>query len=730
MSMSAAGDDDLFAGYRPPGWPFWNTEASDCTPPVDPLVKECFDEMAQFYLDAARRLPIADIPHLASCLSERGLAIGLCDPVTNILLTTIYAFALDKEDFPGLILQASKEEALKQTNDKLTFVNAIHRSRLGLINFMLCYFRYLSYDEAKQCLTMAGHNLPLAVILVEKACGSSLSHPDPDSATTKVALEKASYSAWCSAPKNLVHLMTSKYEPSVVDTIKQVLCYSTQLSKQRVIQICDLLRQPFSRPPPLPMLTPRTFRDSNGQVTTTFVIDTHLFPSPAVLQDGASMAIITSSTRTSHGGTVPLSTSLTKATRDIVYDRSWRQQITTWFLRMSLLDTMHELYIKALAQLPMHALHRFHLIRAVLTAGHTYGPMAHPVANIMFNSIWYDALFPFCQVDTQAADILDPRCMSRVESRSLDAIVALICKSDRVQMRDALVKLCKDRRDLKLWSQDFRLVQRNIDALLQAAKHPQPDAYAAFIKGLTMDVVGVMRDLMMMDEVISDDAVHQLKDMITKIAAARGIAAWVHAPALSESTLERLSPMRSAFKTQQDYVRGKLEILLGDYSLREGQKYHVGLICGVASQIYYNSIQCYHVNFLANMDIVVPNAATPTPMHKLFFAEFWNQVDQRIEESTKPPICCVVQDYRKHFGRCNVCESTSSTLVHPPSCGYFMAIEGTVFPSAERLRESDLESDQGMLDIDFIYFDAAKNDFEFAVMREKSKATQVRPCGI
>jgi hypothetical protein len=315
------------------------------------------------------------------------------------------------------------------------------------------------------------------------------------------------------------------------------------------------------------------FRDINGQVTTTIVIDTNLFPATAVSQYGASMAIITYSTRTSQGDAVPLSTALTETTQRLIYGRSCQDKITDWFLRMSLLHTVHELYLRALARLPMHALHQGHLIRAVLRAGHAYGPMADPVANIMFNTIWYDALFPFCQVDTASADILDSRSMSRVESRSLDAIVALICKSDRVQLRDALVKLCKDRRDLKLWSQDFRLVQRNIDALLQAAKHPQPDAYAAFIKGLTMDVVGVMRDLMMMDEVISDDAVHQLKDMITKIAAARGIAAWVHAPALSESTLERLSPMRSAFKTQQDYVRGKLEILLGDYSLREVFKY-------------------------------------------------------------------------------------------------------------------------------------------------------------
>jgi hypothetical protein len=310
--------DDPFAGYCPPGWPFWNTEAGDPVPPVDPLVKECFHEMSELYLDAARRLPIADIPYLASCLSQRGLAIGLCDPVTNILLTTIYSFALDKDHLPGLLLNA--EEALQQTNDRLTFVDAIHRSRLGLIQFMTCYFRYLTYDDAKQCLTVAGHDLPLAVLLVHKSCGSLLGHPDPDSATTKEALKQAAYSAWCSAPQNLVHLMTSRCQR---DIVLDVLRNTNQLSADWVYKICNFLRHscsPPQPPPPVPTITPRTFRDSNGQVTTAIIIRKDLFPAPAIIsQDPGSMAIIISPTRPSLNGdtTIHLSTALAK---EKVYD--------------------------------------------------------------------------------------------------------------------------------------------------------------------------------------------------------------------------------------------------------------------------------------------------------------------------------------------------------------------------------------------------------------------------
>lgn len=79
----------------------------------------------------------------------------------------------------------------------------------------------------------------------------------------------------------------------------------------------------------------------------------------------------------------------------------------------------------------------------------------------------------------------------------------------------------------------------------------------------------------------------------------------------------------------------------------------------------------------------------------------------------KPPICCVVEDCPKHFGRCNVCESSSSTIVHPPYCGYFMATTRRVFPTAESLAEADLEVDpEMMLDMDFIYLDAEKGDIE------------------
>jgi hypothetical protein len=48
--------------------------------------------------------------------------------------------------------------------------------------------------------------------------------------------------------------------------------------------------------------------------------------------------------------------------------------------------------------------------------------------------------------------------------------------------------------------------------------------------------------------------------------------------------------------------------------------------------------------------------------------------------------------------------------------GIFMATAGAVFPTAESL-EADLKADpEGMLDMDFIYFDAEKDHVESAKM--------------
>uniref|UniRef100_R7WBT0 PIR2-like helical domain-containing protein n=1 Tax=Aegilops tauschii TaxID=37682 RepID=R7WBT0_AEGTA len=190
---------------------FTETMGNERPPPLmDPLAPEYFEDIAKFYLEAARRLPMDAIPGLARCISRSGLAVGLCDPVTNILLTTISTFAKEKDHYVRPVEHSA--DAVEQTRDKFTFADGARRSRAGLIGFMLCYFRYLTEPQAKQCLAMAGHDLPLAVMLVEQGCFRGHRCPlAPDAARTKAALKQAArHARGCSAPDELVRLMTSR----------------------------------------------------------------------------------------------------------------------------------------------------------------------------------------------------------------------------------------------------------------------------------------------------------------------------------------------------------------------------------------------------------------------------------------------------------------------------------------------------------------------------------------
>ncbi|CAN6208665.1 unnamed protein product [Urochloa humidicola] len=102
----------------------------------------------------------------------------------------------------------------------------------------------------------------------------------------------------------------------------------------------------------------------------------------------------------------------------------------TVLLRLCLVDTMHVLYLEALARLPAATARRH--IRGLMLAGHCYG-LLDPVSNIVLNSIWYDIAFPAPpplatdeEEEEEEGDVLDSRCLLRLERRSVDGLVALV----------------------------------------------------------------------------------------------------------------------------------------------------------------------------------------------------------------------------------------------------------------------------------------------------------------
>jgi hypothetical protein len=236
---------------------------------------------------------------------------------------------------------------------------------------------------------------------------------------------------------------------------------------------------------------------------------------------------------------------------------------------MSLLDTVHGFYIDALGMLPSHTLRQQHLIRAVLAAGHCYGPL-DPVSNIIVNSIWYDAVFPLSDDVSKKigpADILDARSLSRVESRSLDGLVAFVIDTHSISDQEAVVLLCEHRFNLSYVLQGEEKILSNSASAALVAKHPQPAAFGDFLSSLTPGKLDCLRSLIpdkSMGNVLSDDTLERLKMIVAKQTSCAA-AVQSRAPVLSQSVMETLLERRSTFKSRQDYVRIKLDKLLHNY---------------------------------------------------------------------------------------------------------------------------------------------------------------------
>jgi hypothetical protein len=87
---------------------------------------------------------------------------------------------------------------------------------------------------------MAGHSLPLAVLLVDVGrWGWEVPRLQPDGARTKTALQMA---ARFFQSTDHVQLMTSRYPPDLLDPVLDDLRGGQVLSADSVYRICDLLR--------------------------------------------------------------------------------------------------------------------------------------------------------------------------------------------------------------------------------------------------------------------------------------------------------------------------------------------------------------------------------------------------------------------------------------------------------------------------------------------------------
>ncbi|CAO2181353.1 unnamed protein product [Urochloa humidicola] len=380
-------------------------------------------------------------------------------------------------------------------------------------------------------------------------------------------------------------------------------------------------------------------------------------------------------------------------------------------LKLCLLDTIHAVYIKALAMVPTSRCPRF--LRALLAAGHCYGPM-DPVSNIIVNSAWYDmAAFPPAQgTEGELPEgVLNTGPMSRVESRSLDGLVAMLqhCNLSEHQALNYLNSLdC----DLSAASQSVfgtdassRVRLSNIPAatVAKAAKHPQHVAFGSFLASLTTEKLEHLRYLLTTDEGISDAHWTQLIAILrsTPVQAQEEMEASSCCCLSQMALLLTMPTKKSAFLDKLNIVRSRLiEVLRGYCNQHPWEpNYHLDIVCGVWQS---KNSHYYHANFLASTDTDPANdAITSSSQRTLFFAEFWVCWGGE----SKPSSCCPIYDYRACNGHCFLCENEANKIIHPPSECHYGHINGSIDLYSVAVHKVLEVGFEGLQDSDFIYVD-------------------------
>ncbi|CAL4959179.1 unnamed protein product [Urochloa decumbens] len=709
-------------------------------PPIDEAELSDANEMRRrfidgFYEEAARRLPLGEVPGLDGCVVAGGLCVGLADPVSNIILNAV-----------GLLLhdQQEQEREFRVRRDTHGWVDIGRRSLSGLRGFMTAYFRYLDRTQGSRYLYLASHHLPLAIALVRRDRRQRRLLPG-DGGNLRDALRIAAAQANHPAPDVLARLMTAQYPSGpLAAVVAKLRATAEPLTAGDVSGIMDLLARQW-RPASMEFWcrpsggTWCTQGDDGTLTISTCTADgraaTVLVRSSETAQQGGDddqLACI--SDLTFHGADMEdkllrirsAAAAGTTAAAPVDYDASPCTHILS--LHMCLLDAMYAFYIRALAVLPSCS-RRPRLLRAVLVGGHCYGPM-DPVSNIIVNAAWFDMAFPLlAELELPQAGILDSRPMVRLAYRSLQALVEMASATLGCGSRHEALD-CINSLDCDLFStRRSHGTQEAYAAAAKAAKHPHHAAFGSFLASLTTEKLARLRCVLPVTGdgriIISDDQWEQLKAILAEespdhqsvpnvSAEASMVETEAARPYLSPSGSCHVSTRKTDFQVRLDFVHTHINKLLRRYCYQHPWEpsYQVDIVCGVwhsNSSNYRPNV--FHVNFLASSRVPAANSATTSTRERtLFFAEFWvaSLYPGPGDVQPKASICCPVSGYTSSIGRCLHCENEGTKIIHPSSGGHSGVVDGV-----NNLYPVNGVGFKGLLDSDFIYFDPDR-DVELA----------------
>uniref|UniRef100_A0A0E0LEF0 Uncharacterized protein n=1 Tax=Oryza punctata TaxID=4537 RepID=A0A0E0LEF0_ORYPU len=702
--------------------------------PDDRNMFQIQSSIMKLYDEAVRRLPIQEIPELVGCIFQGGHCYGLADPVSNIVLNAIAHHASGRE---APLLSLPQEEG------KSLWRIIASRSYSGLVAFMTAYFRYLSDDQAKRYLYIASHDLPVAIKLVHHdRRQSKLTRPRllPDGGKIKTALRVAALKATHPAPDQLASLMTAQFPAGQLSPILTKLQGSELLTTGDVN--IDFLRRPnglgLDRVQGGQRLTLRTNIGEQGRVALITVSgDDAILDSAIQLGyisdltfDGESIATKLSNCLVGVPPPLDKGDKAAGAGASPNYDLSPCNHIIS--LRMCLLDAIHGFYIRALTSLP--AGDAWKRKQGRFAAASSAPSSLQDIAMALWtlcptsSTVWYDINFPPPSHEVGGdsefelpGDIFDTSAMSRVESRSLDGLVAALCAiSKPISKHEALEYL---------WSMECSLIEILLrdketktkdNAFTEATKasnHPKGSMFGSFLTSLSSQNLEDMRECLFISS--SGDVWDQLYRTIKNICRPKRKRQSL-ATATVAHTLPGISKMWSAFVARQRFVRTTLEELLDGYGKQHPWEpcYKLDLICGLEEPASFHC-KMYHANFLASTQLdamMTDDATTTTPVRRLFFAQFWKvEPRARIFGKPKVDICCPIQDITC-FGRCTYCESRASNIVHPPyGDDDTTDIDGYLYPTT--LRRLGFKK-EAVLESDFIYlFDHEEDEKVAEILR-------------